>query len=179
MKKYFSILLLLVFAATKNYAQQMVELTENQPFLLEGVEYGYAVTNKQAKEVKGDEYDRYEISLYVYNKGGCLKLIPFRYSSQEITSGSSEKVLAEFICKNATGKRLTSKSGKVEALPWYTYVKFRDEKITEKDKDRTVRAQAGFAIRPGETLRHSIIVIVPKGETPAFSCRINDISELR
>jgi hypothetical protein len=179
MKKAFLFSLFLVFIIAKSFCQQMTDLAENGPYLSEGMEYGYTVTNKQVKEVKGDEYDRFEISLYVSNKGTCLRLIPFQYTTQENTVSNREKLLAEFICKNATGKRLTAKGGKVEARPWYTNVKFLDEKITEKDKNRTVRAQVGFAIRPGETLRNSIIIIVPKGETPVFSCRIYDIPELR
>jgi hypothetical protein len=37
-----------------------------------------------------------------------------------------------------------------------------------------VKAQVGYAIKGGETLTNKIIVIVPKGERPVFTCRAVD-----
>jgi len=93
-------------------------------------------------------------------------LIPFKNSS---TKPEEEIVVAEFNCKNATGKRLTAKSGKINAKAWYSQVKLYDE--TQSSKYKFVNAMVGYAIRNGETLTNKIIVIVPKGEKPKMSCR--------
>lgn len=146
------------------HAQQIVELEENTPFSNNGLEYGYFITNEKSKGVKGEDYERYEINLYVTNKSGCIKLIPFPSGTDQ---NEEEITVAEFSCRNATGKRLTSKNGKVNAKPWFTQVKVTDE----SSKSKFVKAQVGFAIQNGQTLTNKIIVIVPKGERPKMTCR--------
>ena len=71
--------------------------------------------------MKGDDYDRFELNLYVANKSGGIKLFPFTGTQDE---GGCR---AKFSCRNATGKRFTSKNGKVNAKPWFTQVKVKDE----------------------------------------------------
>lgn len=83
-----------------------------------------------------------------------------------------ELPIAEFSCKNATGKRLTSKNGKVKAKPWFAPVRVPDD--AQSSKYKFVKAQIGYAIKNGETLTNKIIVIVPKGERPVFACRAVD-----
>src|SRR5947199_4682471 len=96
---------------------------------------------------------RYEVSLYVTNRSGSIKLFPFSMTP----AGSEDEIpVAEFSCKNASGKRLTSKSGKVNAKPWFTQVKVPDE--TQKDKFKFINAQVGYAIRNGQTVTTKIIV---------------------
>ena len=166
MKKSLSILLILSIHFFSR-GQQVVDLEEKQPTESNGLEYGYYITNESSKEVKGEDFDRYEISLYVTNKSGCIKLIPFTSNS----SNSQEDIyLAEFNCKNATGKRLTAKSGKIKALPWYNQVKVPDQ--VQASKFKYVNGQVGFAVKNGQTMTTRIIVIVPKGERPKISCRI-------
>lgn len=75
--------------------------------------------------------------------------------------------VAEFSCRNATGKRLTSKNGKVKAKPWFAQVKITDE--TQTSKYKFVKGQVGYAIKSGETITTKIIVIVPKGERPVVT----------
>jgi len=146
---------------------QIVDLQENVSYQNNGLEYGYYITNERSKEVKGDDYERYEINFYVTNKSGCIKLIPLKAASGNKTS-DDDVVLAEFNCKNATGKRLTAKSGKVGAQPWHTQVRVYDESTS---KYRLINAQVGYAIRNGQTYSNRVIVIVPKGERPRITVR--------
>ena len=168
-KIFFSLPVLLVVTAA--FSQQVTDLDENIPYAYNGLEYGYYISNESSKEVKGEDYDRYEVNLYVTNKSGCLKLIPYRPGlSGAGTSSSDEVQVAEFNCKNSTGKRLTTKKGTVSAKPWYSNVKVPDE--LTKDKYKTVNAMVGYAIRNGQTVTTRIIVIFPKGERPKINCRI-------
>ncbi len=173
MKNLFCFFLLLSFSFSLP-AQQIIDLEEKQPYENNGLEYGFYITNESSKEVKGEDFDRFEISLYVTNKSGCIKLIPFTNISN---NGSNEEVvIAEYNCKNATGKRLTAKSGKVNARPFYTQVKEPDP--VQPSKYRYVNAQIGWAIKNGQTFTTKIIVIVPKGERPKMGCRIIYLPEL-
>jgi len=165
MKKLPAIGIILLISYS-SFSQQIVDLEENIPYAYNGFEYGFYISNERSKEVKGDDFERYEVNLYVTNKSGCLKLIPFKSSS---TKPDEEIVVGEFNCKNATGKRLTAKTGKINAKAWYSQVKLYDE--TQSSKYRFVNAMVGYAIRNGETLTNKIIVIVPKGEKPKLSCR--------
>jgi len=165
MKKLSTIVIILLIGSL-SFSQQIVDLDESAPYEYNGFEYGFYISNERSKEVKGDDFERYEINLYITNKSGCLKLIPFKNSS---TKPEEEIVVGEFNCKNATGKRLTAKSGKINAKAWYSQVKLYDE--TQSSKYKFVNAMVGYAIRNGETLTNKIIVIVPKGEKPKMSCR--------
>ena len=165
--------LVILLISYSSFSQQIVDLDENAPYAYNGFEYGFYISNERSKEVKGDDYERYEVNLYITNKSGCMKVIPFRnYSSKP----EEEIVVGEFSCKNATGKRLTAKSGKINAKAWYSQVKLYDE--TQSSKYRFVNAMIGYAIRNGETLTAKIIVIVPKGEKPKMTCRTVYLPEL-
>jgi hypothetical protein len=155
-----------MLATFSAFAQQAVDLDENTPYQYNGLEYGYFITNEKSKEVKGDDFERYEINLYVSNKSGGIKIIPFTTTSVQT---EDEKTVAEFSCRNATGKRLTAKNGKVAAKPWFTQVKVADD--TQASKYKFITAQVGYAIKNGQTITNKIIVIVPKGERPKINCR--------
>src|SRR4051812_15245720 len=133
MRKNALVALCLLFAAAVQ-AQQVVDLQESTAYQSNGLEYGYYITNEKSKEVKGDDMDRFEIVLYVSNKSGSMKYIPFP-STQ--TTSEEAVMVAEFSCKNATGKRLTAKNGKVNAKPWFTQVKIPDE--TQSSKFRFIK----------------------------------------
>ena len=159
-------------------SQQVIELEENTPQLYNGLEYGYYIGNEQSKEVKGEPYERYEVILYVNNKNGCIKFIPFKITSSG-NSNSDEIAIAEFTCKNATGKRLTAKGGKVAAKPWFTEVRVQNENSgANQPKYKTVNAQIGYAVKSGQSLSNKIIVIVPKGERPKLMCRTSYFPDL-
>ena len=159
-----------IFFSTSIFSQQIVDIEENLPYNFNGMEYGFYISNQSTKEVKGEDYQRYELNLYVTNKSGCLKLIPFRNRENTSSSSSDEIQVAEFNCLNATGKRLTAKKGTISAKPWFTIVKLPDDQA--KDKYRMANVQAGYAIRNGQTITSKIIVIVPMNEKPKMNCRI-------
>jgi hypothetical protein len=170
----------LFLAVEMLHGQQVINLEEGKTFANNGLEYGFYISNERSKEVKGEDYERYEINLTVTNSSGCLKLIPFKAGwsgNTGSTKSEDDVMLAEFNCTNATGKRLTSKKGTVSARPWYTQVRVPDE--SAKDKFKTINAQAGYALRNGQTTTSHIIVIVPKGERPKINCRIIYLPEIQ
>ena len=158
------------FVSIAAISQQVVDLEENVPYSYNGLEYGYYISNEASKEVKGEDYERYEINIYVVNKSGCVKMMPLRNVSSSSSSSKDEVMIAEFNCKNATGKRLTAKKGSVAAKPWYVIARVPDD--SSKEKYKNVNAQVGYAIRNGQTLTTRLVVIVPKGEKPVVNCRI-------
>jgi hypothetical protein len=157
-------LLLTAFFFTAN-AQMVADLTENTPYVNNGLEYGFYISNERSKEVKGEDYERYEVMLYINNNSSCVKIIPMRNNVQGVNG--NETLLAEFMVKNATGKRLTAKSGRLNARPWFTQVRLSD--------GTRVQAQAGYILRIGESITAKIIVIVPKGERPSVNCRMVNV----
>jgi hypothetical protein len=165
-------LLSFLFISFFTSAQQIVTLEESNPHEYNGIEYGYYISNESKREVKGEDYERYEVNLYVTNKSGCIKIIPFKgaWTGGNNNASNDATLIAEYNCTNATGKKLTAKKGTVSAKPWYANVKIPDE--TVKDKYKTVYAQVGYAIGNGQTYTSRIIVIVPKGDRPKINCRI-------
>jgi len=162
------VFMLIVFGTA---SAQMVDLVEKRPNLINGVEYGYIIKNEQTKSNKGEEYGRFEITLYATNKSGCTKLFAERTA---IYSYDDPSLLATFNCTNANGKRLTAKSGNVKAREFNVNVK-----IKEGGKEVNRVARAGYMFRNGETLKANIIVLVPLNERPIISCSLNSLPELQ
>ena len=160
--------MLLVFGTTN---AQLADLAEKKPATIDGVEYGYIIKNEQTKNAKGEEYGRYEITLYASNKSGCTKLFADRSST---FSADAANLLATYNCTNAKGKRLTAKSGTVKARDFNVNVKMK-----EGDKDVTRLAKAGYIFRNGETIKTNIIVLVPLSERPVINCSLNSLPELQ
>jgi len=158
-----------VFLSVVCHAQAF-DVDEKTPVLENGFEYGYIIRNEQIKEAGGEEYSRYELTLYVINKSGCTKIYKDKTS---LFSYESPNLLATFNCRNANGKRLTSKSSQVKAREFYV-----DVKLKVNNKETTERGKAGYIFRNGETLRDNIIVLVPKGEKPQIQCVANLPEEL-
>ena len=146
-------------------------IDENKPVLVDGIEYGYTIRNEQVKSAKGEEYARFEITLYATNKSGCTKLYAERVS---FLSDDAANLIATFNCSNANGKRLTAKSGTVKARDFYV-----NAKLTENGKDVTRSVKAGYIFRNSESLKNNIIVLVPMGERPRISFTPNSLPELR
>ena len=149
---------------------QVTELEEKQPETVNSIDYGYYIKNEQVKNVKDEEYSRFEITFYATNKSGCTKIYAERTS---ILSSEPSSLIALFNCLNANGKRFTSKSGSVKAREFVVNVK-----VQENGKEITRSAKAGYIFRNGETLSANIIVLVPKGERPKIQCTINSLMEL-
>lgn len=150
---------------------QPADLEEKKPVTIDGIEYGYIIKNEQTKAAKGEEYGRFEITLYTTNKSGCTRLFADRSATY---SSDAANLLATFNCVNANGKRLTAKSGMVKARDFNVSVKMK-----EADKDVTRWVKAGYMFRNGETLKTNIIVLVPLNERPVINCSPNALPELQ
>ena len=159
----------ILFAAVQSTAQ-VTNLQEKKPETIDGIEYGYFIKNEQVKNVKDEEYSRFEITLYATNKSGCTKLYAEKVS---ILSSETPNLIVSFNCTNANGKRLTAKSGTVKARDFYI-----NAKVQENGKEVTRAVKAGYIFRNGETLKTNIIVLVPKGERPIIQCTVNNLPEL-
>ena len=162
------LLLPAIFIFSHSFGQQ---IDETKPAVTDGIEYGYIIKNEQVKSAKGEEYARFEISLYATNKSGCTKLYADRVS---FLSDEAANLLATFNCSNANGRRLTSKSGMVKARDFYV-----NARVTESGKEVFRSAKAGYIFRNGETIKNNIIVLVPKGERPVLNVLTNNPPELR
>ena len=153
-----------------NSLAQSFDVEEKTPYTDNGFEYGFIIKNEQIKKAGDEEYSRYEITFYVINKSNCNKIYrdkPGGYSYESLN------LLATFNCRNANGKRFTSKSGSVRARDFYITVKKK-----EASKEVTESVKAGYIFRNGETLRDNVIVLVPKGERPEIQCIVNTLDEL-
>ena len=67
MKKLSTIVIILLIGSL-SFSQQIVDLDESAPYEYNGFEYGFYISNERSKEVKGDDFERYEINLYITNK---------------------------------------------------------------------------------------------------------------
>lgn len=165
-----SFLIFSILFSTVQSTAQMTDLEEKKPETIAGIEYGYFIKNEQVKNVKDEEYSRFEITLYATNKSGCTKLYAEKVS---ILSSETPNLIVSFNCTNANGKRLTAKSGTVKARDFYV-----NAKVQENGKEVTRTVKAGYIFRNGETLKNNIIVLVPKGERPVVQCTVNNLPEL-
>lgn len=156
------------------HAQQSADVPPDEPVVLNGLEYGYTVRNESKKEIGKGIYSRYEVNLYVTNRSGCTKIMMPR---QTFTGLQYQDLLAEFDCVNATGMRLTSKSGSLKAseffVPYSTNTKGPDGKLVTT----SVQVRVGNVLRNGETVTSSLIFIVPEGERPAVRVRMQQLGD--
>jgi hypothetical protein len=162
--------ILLFFCFSLSFGQ-VNDLGEKKPVVINGIEYGYIIKNEQTKSAKGEDYSRFEITLYATNTSGCTRLYANRTS---FLSSDDPNTIASFNCTNANGKRLTAKSGTVKARDFYV-----NAKVTEAGKETTQSVKAGYIFRNGETIKTNIIVLVPLGERPVFNCSVNSLPDLQ
>lgn len=169
MKKNYFFTLCFLCLTVLAFSQPATKITDEEPVEIDGILYGYNIKNESTKEAGGKDMSRYEVTLYATNKSNCLKLFLFERRNAFNDVATAQDDLAKFDCKNATGQRLTSKSGNIRARPFYSIAKANIKDCTSgKDKLQDIRVQIGFALRPGETVTNNIIVIVPLGEKPSF-----------
>ena len=161
-----------LFVATAS-AQQSFDVSPGTPAVLNGIEYGIEVLNEQTKGTKDEEYNRYELGLFVNNKSGCAKLIMPRQTL--FGQQTNPALLAAFDCLNATGRRMTSKSGNLSARPFVVPYRQTVKNAEGKDVTTTTNVPAGFVLRNGESVTDRIIVIVPAGEQPRMRVRVQEI----
>jgi hypothetical protein len=152
-------------------AQNVVYPQENKPAADNGIEYGYIIKNEQVKSSGGEDYSRYELTLYITNKSGCTKLYAMGGSFSQSLSTAQ---LATFNVVNANGKRFTSKSSSIRARDFYITVKRKTG-----DKETSDYVKAGYVFRNGETLNNNVTVLVPKGEKPVVQAVANFLPELQ
>ena len=162
---------LLAILSTVAQAQSSKSVTEDTPVEIDGIEYGFAVKNASTKEVGNKDFSRYEVTLYATNKSQCSRIVLYGQSMNLLEDDM--KILAKFDCINATGARLTSKTGEVSAKPMWVNarVNTRDDKgksITENQK-----------VQVGETVEQNVILIVPLNSKPEIRVRVvNKVSAL-
>lgn len=165
--------LLVTLGIQTGWSQGMASLEEDKPYVENGIEYSFSVTN--ARDEK--DYSRYEVSIFARNKSGCQMIYLNRGELAQAFDGDPAAV-ARFECINATGRRLTSKGANLRArpfsVPYSQPIKGADGKTTFNN----IRVPAGFLLRNGETLSSSLIVITALGEKPTFKVRIQNFSEL-
>lgn len=153
-------------------AQMANEITTDKPANIDDIEYGYFINNESVKEAGGKEMSRFEVTLYAKNTSSCLKLFLFERKNTFFSSNTSaENDLAKFDCINATGQRLTSKGGTIEARSFYTNAKVPIKGTDGKTTVQDLKVQIGYALKPGETISKSLIFIVPLNEKPKLQVR--------
>lgn len=170
-------ILFLLVASSVARAQQAKPLTEETPFSVDGIEYGYSIKNVNNKEVSNKDFSRYEVTLYATNKSECSRIVLFGQSLNQFEF--ENRTLAKFDCVNATGARLTSKTGEVNAKPMYVIARV----TTKDDKCKTIienqKVHVGYYIGAGETVQENVIFIVPLNSKPDIKLRIvNHVSTL-
>jgi hypothetical protein len=169
---------LLSFAAIAN-AQLSRTITEEEPFESDGIEYGYAIRNASTRQAGKQDFARFEVTLYATNKSDCSRVIFFGQGHNLPENENELRFLAKFDCVNATGARLTVKSGQVDAKPMFVNAKVqtRDEKgrfVTEMQK-----VQVGYYIGAGESVETNVIFIVPLNAKPDIRLRtVNRVSAM-
>ncbi|GAB4024160.1 ABC transporter permease [Spirosoma koreense] len=151
-------------------AQPAYDITDKEPALFNGIEYGYSIRNESKKDIgsKGT-FRRYEVTVYVTNKSGCTKLF---FPRQTTLGLQNQDLLANFDCVNATGARLTSKTSAVRARPFLVPYSTTSKNAEGKEVISTIQVQAGHMLENGETVTNHIVVIVPDGEEPRMRVRV-------
>ncbi len=163
MKQFLLALSFLICVSYNSFSQS--DVPADGPVSLNGIDYGYSITNVQSKE----DYERYELSFYAINKSGCHKFIMLQSNNNLFSSNSyniPNNSIAEFTCINATGKRLTSTTAKINAKMWFIPLQEKAKDSGGKEITTTRNVQAGFIFRNGETITNKVVILTPKGEKP-------------
>ncbi|GAA4467447.1 hypothetical protein GCM10023189_51130 [Nibrella saemangeumensis] len=164
--------LLIATLSVSAMAQASFDLEETKPVALNGIEYGFAIRNESKKDVgsKGS-FGRFEVTVYATNKSGCTKLL---LPKQTLFGQQDQDLLAQFDCINATGMRLTSKSGNVRAPEFFVPYSTTTKNAEGKTVTNTIQVKAGHILHNGETVSSNFIVIVPESELPRMKVRIRE-----
>jgi hypothetical protein len=179
MKQFLFVCLLLPSMIFSCFAQQAIGIEENQPANYDGLVCGFNIRNERVMEISKENFNRFELTVYLTNQSGCPKIILLNDTFRNAFGGVNDPAtFAIFDCQNATGKRLTSKSATVRANQFFIPVRFPEKGPDGKETIRTVNTHAGFILRNGETISSDIIVIVPEGERPRMQARVVVFSNL-
>jgi len=175
MNRFFVCFLFLTTLYSPLFGQQAYDVEPGKPTQLNGIDYGFEIRNERRVDISGESFMRYELTIYATNKSSCTKIM---LPKQALLGQDDQNELANFDCLNATGKRLTSKNGKVMARPFVVPYRQRVKNAEGKEIVTTTNLQAGHMLRNGETVNNSFIVIVPSGEKPVMKVRIVEIPDL-
>ena len=146
MNKIAFVLLAVIF--TINAAsQQIVDLDEKTPYNYNGLEYGYYISNESSKEIKGEDFDRYELNLYVNNKSGCLKLIPFKAATP--SSGSARSCAAAATTSFTSTSRWSPRSPGMRSAASATCPSWAPSTPTPRTSSRTASPPSPWAAGGG------------------------------
>lgn len=171
MKKIITLFLLTIGTFSVS-AQSFGDVSENRPYVENGVEYSYTVTNESIVK----EYNRYEVTIMATNKSGC----PLVYIKKDDISSLFEgdpSAIARFECINANGKRLTAKGGNLRARAFYVPNKRTVTGPDGKTTTTTERIHAGYILGNGQTVSTQITVLTD-GEKPRFKVRTQNFTDL-
>jgi hypothetical protein len=172
--RYVFVLLLFLLLIQHSFAQQSYDLEAGKPVTYNGIEYGFEIRNERKKDVKEESFNRFEITVFVTNRSGCTKLM---FPRRTTFGYEDQNLLANFDCLNATGKRLTSKSGTVRATEFNTPYNTITKNAQGKDVTTTVSVKVGHVLRNGESRTDNFIVIVPDGEQPRMKVRVTTLPD--
>ncbi len=164
--------LLFSLLSTVIFAQWQVDLQENVPYIDNGIEYTYLITNESTVK----EYNRYEVSITATNKSGC-QLIYIQKDNFASLFDDDPAAIARFDCINANGKRLTSKGGNLRAKPFFVPYSRSQKNAEGKTVTITERIQGGFILANGQTISNNFIVLTDAGK-PKFKLRIQNFTDL-
>lgn len=175
MNRFFACFFFLIILYSPLFGQQAYDVEPGKPAQLNGIDYGFEIRNERHIDISGESFMRYELTIYATNKSSCTKIM---FPKQALLGQDDQNELANFDCLNATGKRLTSKNGKVMARPFVVPYRQRVKTAEGKEVVTTTNIQAGHMLRTGETVNNSFIVIVPNGEKPLMKVRIIEIPDI-
>ncbi len=153
-------------------AQGYFDVIENEPFMNNGVEYSFAITN----ETTVKEYNRYEVALMATNKSGCALIYIQRNQILNLFEGDPAAI-ARFECINANGKRLSAKGGNLKARSFTVPYTHSITKADGKTGSITENIHAGYILGNGQSVSNSITVLTD-GDRPRFKVRIQNFTDL-
>ena len=155
-----------LFTGESIVAQNSYSITEQSPALAAGLEMGFHIKNEKEKDVGNQgPFSRYAVQFYITNTTAEAKLLMRKQGFTILNDPSPE--LVRFDITNATGARLTSKRVSLQASPCNVMAVVEDKDCNSNKTVQNKRiVNVGYWIRPGETVRADVIVIVPFNEQP-------------
>ncbi len=163
MKNIVLAMVLCLLACKGLRAQQAYPVTDQQPTVIDGLQFGYTIKSTETKKVgdKGD-FSRYSVRFYVTNPTNESKIILYKQGWNVMGNVSDQ--LGQFNCLNATGARLTSKEAIISA-PACNVLAIVSDKDGKPDNTKRF-AQIGYWIKAGQTITADCILITPLNELP-------------
>lgn len=153
-------------------AQEYFDISENEPLLINGVEYTYVIANQSTVQ----EYNRFEIVATATNKSGCQLIYINRRDLQSWFEGDPAAI-ARFDCINANGKRLTSKGANLRADPFFVPFTRFEKQADGKSRAINQNIRGGYILANGHKVTEKFIVLTNEGK-PQFKVRTQRFTDL-